>query len=200
MPIARLRGTVEDKGDDWAIVAVGGLGVLAAVPSSTAEGLTVGQAALMYTHLHVREDALTLYGFSTREDLRLFEHLISVSGVGPRVALGLLSALDHAELAVAIVGGRSDVLRKVPGVGQKTAERIVLDLRDKVQPQAAGTEIPGRGKPAAEDARDRDVVSALVALGYSQAEASEAAARLPADEDAPLEDRVRMALGYFART
>jgi Holliday junction DNA helicase RuvA len=197
MPIARLRGLVDDKGEDWIIVTVGGVGVLASVPASTADALPVGKLAMLYTHLHVREDALTLYGFGSREELTLFEQLISVSGVGPRVALGLLSALDAPQLAAAIVSGRSDVLRKVPGVGQKTAERIVLDLRDKVTPPAAGVE-------AAEQVRldekaDADVVAALVALGYTQSEASAAADRLPANGAMPLEDKVRVALSYFAR-
>jgi Holliday junction DNA helicase RuvA len=199
MPIARLRGPVEDKGEGWVVVTVGGLGVLASVPASTSDDLTVGQPAALYTHLHVREDALQLFGFASREDLTLFEHLISVSGVGPRVALGLLSALDAAQLATAIVSGQSNELRKVPGVGQKTAERIVLDLRDKVQPPAAGVDVAPRGKPSEAETADRDVIAALMALGYSQNEAAEAAAKLP-DPEAPLEDRVRTALGYFARS
>jgi Holliday junction DNA helicase RuvA len=197
MPIARLRGPVEDKGEDWLIVTVGGMGVLASVPASTADDSVVGKSASLYTHLHVREDALTLYGFASREELALFEQLISVSGVGPRVALGMLSALDAAQLASAIVGGRSDVLRKVPGVGQKTAERIVLDLRDKVAPPAVGVdaaEQPRLGRNA-----DADVVAALVALGYTQAEASAAAERLPENGAMPLEEKVRVALSFFAR-
>src|SRR5262245_64132913 len=98
MPIARLRGPVEDKGEDWVIVTVGGLGVLASVPTSTADQTAAGREVALYTHLHVREDALTLYGFASREELALFEQLISVSGVGPRVALGMLSSLDAAQL------------------------------------------------------------------------------------------------------
>ena len=198
MPIARLRGVVEDKGDDWLIVGVGGIGVLASVPATTAEALEPGDQAALFTHLHVREDALTLFGFSTREDLTLFEQLISVSGVGPRVALGLQSALDYAQLTTSIAGGRADVLRRVPGIGQKTAERLVLELRDKVQPPAAGADIerPATGRPKA----DAEVVSALMGLGYSQAEAASAAERLPQDGDVPLEDRVRQALQFFART
>jgi Holliday junction DNA helicase RuvA len=197
MPIARIRGVVEDRGDDWVIVAVGGIGVLISVPSSTASELAPGAKAALFTHLHVREDALTLYGFAAREDLLLFEQLISVSGVGPRVALGLLSALDHGQLAGAIAAGRADVLRKVPGVGQKTAERIVLDLRDKVQPPPAGIEAEARPVPGGRV--DADVVAALMGLGYSQQEATAAAERLPEDGQAPLEERVRAALAFFAR-
>ncbi len=200
MPIARLRGMVDERGDDWVIVSVGGIGVLASVPSSTASAMVVGQPGVLFTHLHVREDALTLFGFSSRDELVLFEQLISVSGVGPRVALGLLSALDHGQLAGAIAGGRADVLRKVPGVGQKTAERIVLDLRDKVLPPAAGVDVDAR-RPTGSGSADPEVVSALMGLGYTQPEAVAAAERLPADNaGAPLEDRVRTALGFFART
>ncbi|TAK56626.1 MAG: Holliday junction branch migration protein RuvA [Dehalococcoidia bacterium] len=198
MPIARLRGVVEDRGDDWLIVGVGGVGMLASVPATTAEALAPGDEAALFTHLHVREDALTLFGFSTREDLTLFEQLISVSGVGPRVALGLLSALDYAQLTTSIAGGRADVLRRVPGIGQKTAERIVLELRDKVQPPAAGADV--EAPPSARPKADAEVVAALMGLGYSQSEAAAAAERLPQDGDAPLEDRVRQALQFFART
>ncbi len=198
MPVARLRGIVEEKGADWAVVCVGGVGLLTALPTTTADALAVGEQASLYTHLHVREDALTLFGFGAREDLVLFEQLISVSGVGPRVALGLLSTLDHRQLTLAIAGGRADVLRRVPGIGQKTAERLVLELRDKVTPPAAGSE-EGAAPPAASGRTDAEVVAALMGLGYSQAEAAQAAERLPQDAQAPLEDRVRMALGFFAR-
>jgi Holliday junction DNA helicase RuvA len=198
VPIARLRGTVDERGGDWAIIAVGGIGILAWLPSSTAEALAPGSTTALFTYLHVREDALTLYGFGTREELRLFEQLIGVSGVGPRVALGLLSALDHGQLATAIVGGRADVLRRVPGVGQKTAERIVLDLRDKVEPPPGGAEVPGPGRDG--EQVDAEVVAALMGLGYTQQEAADAAARLPTDSDASIEERVRAALVFFART
>lgn len=199
MPIARVRGRVEDAGDDWLIVSVGGLGVLLSTPSSVADGAGAGTEIALFTHLHVREDALTLYGFGSREQLQLFERLISVSGVGPRVALGLLSAMDAPQLAAAIVGGRSDALRKVPGVGQKTAERIVLDLRDKVAALAAvDADVAAPGSAESTDEVDRDVVAALLALGYSQQEATSAAEAVTAD-DASLEDKVRAALAQFAR-
>jgi Holliday junction DNA helicase RuvA len=188
---------VEEKGPDWAIVTVGGVGLLCSLPTTAADDLTVGTAAALFTYLHVREDALTLFGFATRDDLTLFEQLISVSGVGPRVALGLLSALDHPQLTTAIAGGRADVLRRVPGVGQKTAERIVLDLRDKVTPPAAGIEV---APPKQERKIDAEVVAALMGLGYTQQEAAAAADRLPKDGEAPLEDRIRQALAFFARS
>ena len=194
MPIARLRGVVEDKGDDWAIIAVGGVGMLASVPASTADALVTGAQCSLYTHLHVREDALTLFGFSTASDLRLFEQLIGVNGVGPRLALALLSSMPSGDLAGAIAGGRSDLLKQVSGVGQKTAARIVLELREKVTPPPGGEERAA----AAVRPRDADLIAALTALGYSQSEAADASARLPEDGDAPLEERIRQALALFS--
>lgn len=192
MPVARLRGIVEEKGDDWIIVAVGGIGLVASVPSPTADALIAGDPAELFTHLHVREDALTLYGFSSNDELRLFEQLIGVSGIGPRAALALLSSLDYARLTTAIVGGQVDALRRVPGIGQKTAERLVLELRDKVTPPA--TTVP---RPPAQAERDAELIAALLGLGYSQPEAA-AAAQGVDGAGLPLEERVRAALQYFA--
>ncbi len=193
MPIARLRGAVEERGDGWLIVGVGGIGVLALVPSSTASEALEGAQVSLHTHLHVREDALTLFGFRSRDELTLFEQLIGVSGVGPKVALGLLSALDYGDLGRAIVSGDAQVLRGVPGIGQKTAERIVLDLRDKVVPPAGEA-----GAPAVKDKRDdRALIAALTGLGYSQGEAADAAAHMPDDGELPIEERVRRALQFF---
>jgi len=195
MPIARLRGVVEEKGDDWVILSVGGIGVVASVPSTAADAVAPGDKASLFTHLHVREDALTLYGFATREDLALFELLIGVSGIGPRAALALLSALDYARLTRAIVGGQTDALRSVPGIGQKTAERLVLELRDKVTPPADDGAPP---RPVVGVSKDEDVIAALVGLGYTHAEASAAAAPMNGDER-PLEDRIRDALRMLAK-
>lgn len=196
MPLARLRGVIEDRGDDWVIVGVGGVGLMASVPGRTASALDTGAHASLYTHLHVREDALTLYGFDSRDDLALFEQLITVSGIGPRAALGLLSALDAPQLAAAIAGGQTDVLRKVPGIGQKTAERVVLELRDKVWvPEAAAARAPA-ATPGSK--QDQELIAALMGLGYTQAEAAAAAERAAADGAASLEDRIRAALRAFA--
>jgi Holliday junction DNA helicase RuvA len=187
-----LRGVVEERGEDWLIVAVGGFGLHVAVPGRSAGGLAEGARVALFTHLHVREDALALYGFESGAELRLFEQLIGVSGVGPRAALGLLSAVDHGALASAIAAGDASVLRRVPGIGQKTAERIVLDLRDKVTPP--DVEVPIQ-PPAS---RDDELIAALMGLGYTQAEAAQAAGG-SVNGDTPLEERVRTALSYFAR-
>jgi Holliday junction DNA helicase RuvA len=193
MPVARLRGVIEERGDDWLIVTAGNLGILASVPARTAGGLAIGERASLYTYLHVREDALTLYGFASAGELQLFEQLIGVSGVGPRLALGVLSALAPDALARAIAGGDADLLRRIPGVGQKTAERLVLELRDKV----AAPEGEAAPQPVAK--RDDELIGALMGLGYTQAEAAQAAAGVAANGAAPLEERVREALSFFVR-
>ncbi len=192
MPVARLRGIVEEKGDDWVIVGVGGIGLVASVPAPTADALNPGDRTQLFTHLHVREDALTLYGFASGDELRLFEQLIGVSGIGPRAALALLSSLDYARLTTAIVGGQVDALRRVPGIGQKTAERLVLELRDKVTPPVTTTT-----QPAATAERDAELIAALLGLGYSQPEAVAAAQGIDGAGLA-LEERIRAALQYFA--
>lgn len=196
MPLARLRGVVEDKGGDWVVVGVGGMGIVASVPSPAADAMQIGAPAMLFTHLHVREDALTLYGFSSRSELTLFEQLIGVSGVGPRAALGLLSAIEAPQLATAIASGQTDLLRKVPGVGQKTAERLVLELRDKV---AVPDDVPPPSMRKKGEAQpDAELVSALMGLGYTQTEAADAALGVPKEGDASLEDRIRTVLQSLA--
>lgn len=191
-PIAHLRGTVAERGPDWLIVEVGGLGLRVYVPSSTLAAVGApGDRVALHTHLQVREDGLALYGFASADDLRLFELLIGVSGVGPRLALALLSALPSDQLAAAIAQGDAPRLTSVPGVGRRTAERLVLELRDKLQEYAALAAAPVAG-------RDADVVAALMGLGYSRAEAEAAAAGLPADPSLATEERIRLALQHFA--
>jgi Holliday junction DNA helicase RuvA len=189
--IARLRGVVEESGTDWLLVFVGGVGLRVQVPASTAEALgRQGESVLLHTHLHVRDDAVALYGFATAEDLRLFEMLIGVSGVGPRGALSLLSALSAEGLSDAVSAGDASRLQQVPGVGQKVAARLVLELKGKLVGRAAASVSTGR---------DDEVVAALVGLGYSQAEAQAAAASALSDGSLSVEERLRHALAYFGR-
>ena len=189
--IARLRGVVEEWGADWLLVFVGGVGLRLQVPASTAEALgRRGENVVLHTHLHVRDDALTLYGFASAEDLRLFEMLISVSGVGPRGALSLLSALGADGLSDAVSAGDAPRLQQVPGVGQKMAARLVLELKGK---------LAGRAVASVSTGRDDEVVAALVGLGYTQAEAQAAVASVPSDGSLSVEERLRRALAYFGR-
>ena len=188
-PIARLKGIVAECGPDWLIVDVNGVGYLVYSPAGTVAGAKTGAAIMLHTHLAVREDGMTLYGFATGEERGLFQTLTAVSGVGPKVALAMLSVMPADELSYAIASGNAAALERAPGVGQKLASRIVLELRGKLVAEAPAT-LPGD---------ESDVVSALIGLGYSQSEAAEAVARSELPADAPVEDKVRLALGYFAR-
>ena len=188
-PIARLSGTVAERGPGWLIVDVNGVGYLAYGPAGTVAAASVGAPISLHTHLAVREDGMTLYGFAAADQLRLFQALLGVSGVGPKAALALLSVMTVDELSYAIASGNAAALARAPGVGQKLASRIVLELRGKLSADA----------PPDLPAGESDVVAALIGLGYTQAEALEAAARSEPPPDAPVEDRVRLALAYFAK-
>lgn len=188
--IARLRGSVLDRGLDWLVVDVGGVGFLVNVPAAVIAAAAVGREITLHTQLVVREDGLTLYGFTEPQEQRLFQTLIGVNGVGPKVALALLSVLPADELSFAIASGNAAALARAPGVGQKLASRIVLELRDKMS-SAAPVSVPG--------VESEDVVAALMALGYSQAEAIDAVARTDLPATAPIEEKVRLALAYFAK-
>ncbi len=188
-PIARLKGVVAERGPDWLIVDVGGVGYLVYGPAGTVARAKVGAEISLHTHLTVREDDMTLYGFASAEERRLFQTLIAVSGVGPKAGLALLSVMTVDDLSYAIASGNTAALARAPGVGQKLASRIVLEVRGKLAPEA----------PVALPGEESEVVSALIGLGYTQSEALEAVAKSELPADAPVEDRVRVALGYFAR-
>ena len=188
-PIARLRGVVAECGPDWLIVDVGGVGYLVYGPAGTVAGAKAGAEIALHTHLAVREDDMTLYGFASTEERRLFQTLIAVGGVGPKAALALLSVMNVEELSYAIASENTAALARAPGVGQKLASRIVLELRGKLVAEAAVT-LPGE---------QSEVVSALIGLGYTQSEAIEAVAKSELPVDAPVEDKVRLALSYFGR-
>ena len=188
--IASVRGVLLVKGADHVVVEVGGLGVKVHVPASLVERLgTVGDEVTLSTHLLVREDDLSLYGFATGEELKLFEMLLRVSGIGPRTAMGMMSALAPESLKQAIAAGDVVALSRIPGLGKKTAERLVLDLRDKVGAVAVQAAMPFSGLTVAE----AEVMAALTSLGYSAAEAQQAVRALPA-EQMTLEEKILSAL------
>jgi len=190
--IASLQGAVESLGSDWAIVNVGGVGFRVYMPTSVLSTLgAVGESVKLHTHLHVKEDDVSLYGFNSANELQLFETLIGVSGLGPRLALAMLSTMSVEQLTMAIATGSTDLLISVPGIGKKMAERLVLELKDKI----------GAGLiaiPAAQIAEEHaEVLAALTSLGYSVSEASQAVATLPRDSNLTLEEQVKLALQYF---
>lgn len=166
--IAQLRGTVLEKHPNQVVVDAGGVGYDVTVPISTYSSLPAeGAQVKLHIHTHVREDALSLYGFLTAEEKTLFEKLIDVSGIGPRLAVTVLSGLPTADLVASIRHGQVEQLVRIPGVGKKTAERIVLELRDKLGSLGAGA--AAAGQPAAAlSALEQDVLSALFNLGCAR--------------------------------
>jgi Holliday junction DNA helicase RuvA len=191
--IAQVRGRLLRKEPQEAIVDVGGVGYRVAIPLSTFYRIgDVGDEVSLLTHTHVREDTLALFGFLTSGEQALFERLIAVSGVGPRLALSILSGIEAPDLVSAL--RTSDVARltRIPGVGKKTAERLVLELKDKVQ-NLSGAEEPAPAGPAA--ATKEDLASALVHLGYSRPEAERGVDRaLKEDPEGRFEDLLRRTL------
>jgi len=190
--IATLEGILEYRGDDSIIINVGGVGFRVYVPASTLSQLgAVKGKVFLYTHLHVREDNISLYGFASSEELALFKNLISVSGVGSKVALALLSALSPEQIVRAITSGDTDLLSQTPGIGKKLASRLVVELRGKLEREWKEVALP----LAAESA---DVIAALTGLGYSLAEATKAISKLPDSKGLSLEEKVKMALQQIA--
>jgi Holliday junction DNA helicase RuvA len=162
------------------------------MPTSTLSTLgAVGKEVKLYTHLHLREDNATLYGFASTEELELFQTLINVSGLGPKLALAMLSAMSVEKLTAAIVTSNADLLTVIPGIGKKVASRLILELKDKI---AAGWVTTPAAELAAENT---DVLAALTSLGYSASEATRAVATLPHDQNLILEEKLKLALGYF---
>jgi len=190
--ISRLSGIVAAVGQDHLVVQVGGVGFRVHVPTPVLEQVDgVGRPVELVTHLHVRENDLALYGFLTEEELALFELLLGVSGVGPKVALATLSTVSPDALRQAVLREEPGILSRVPGIGPKTARAIIFHLRDRLA--AIGVE----AAPALSD-QDAEVIGALTALGFSIVEAQTALQNLPRDEEMPLEERVRRALAYLA--
>jgi Holliday junction DNA helicase RuvA len=185
--IARLRGRPVAWDADGLVLDVGGVGYrLAATPSAARKAESADEVVLE-THLHVREDAMQLYGFADTDERRLFEQLLAVNGVGPKVALAIVSGYTPGELQRAIVREDAALFETIPGIGRKTAQRVVLELREKIAPLAA-VEAPHLGEG------DGHVVArdALVELGYTAAEAEQRLAET--DPDLPPAERVRQAL------
>ncbi|HBE24120.1 MAG TPA: Holliday junction branch migration protein RuvA [Ktedonobacter sp.] len=194
--IESIHGTLEACRTDQAIIRVGGFSIRVFAPSSTLQRLNeTGAEVTLHTHFHVREDGMTLYGFSAQEDRGAFEQLISISGVGPKVALALLSVMDARTLYKAIDDEDQQKLALAPGVGKRLAARLVLELKGKLPSLAALGGGPGTytsGKTQSE------VLEALIGLGYTTAEAQAALGKIPQDQGLTLEQQITFALRSFA--
>ena len=189
--IASLSGTILKIEESSLVVNVGGVGVRAFVPKTVLEDVGgVGRSVRLHTHLIVREQELSLYGFETEEDLQLFEVLLGVNGVGPKVALSILATLSPELLKSAIMREETAVLQRVPGIGKKTAERIMFQLRDKLDLSQVSTAVP-----LVSDV-DADVIDFLTGLGFSIVEAQSALQNIPRDVKS-FDERVQMALQHL---
>ena len=198
--IALLRGTLAYKSIDHVIIDVNGVGYRLFIPLSTFYSLPETGEISLYTHTHVREDALLLYGFLTLEEKELFVTLIGISGIGPKLAVNILSHSPVAELKNAIATSDVKRLSGLPGIGKKTAERLVLELKDKIEPVAAatGTRISSAGSPSAKDLIN-DVISALVNLGYKENQARKVLENMELAPDVPMEEALKGALKVLVR-
>ncbi|MGH8744341.1 MAG: Holliday junction branch migration protein RuvA [Burkholderiales bacterium] len=189
--IGRITGILVEKHPPQVLLEVAGVGYELDVPMSTFYQLpAIGQQVTLHTHLIVREDAHLLYGFATEQEREAFRRLLKISGVGARIALSVLSGLSVADLARAVTNQDSERLTKIPGIGKKTAERLILELRGKLESGADAGVAPAAGK-------GQDVLNALASLGYNDREAAWAIKQLP--EGLPVADGIRQALKLLSK-
>lgn len=190
--ISGIKGKLEAIGNNWIIVNVGGMSFQVFVPISSLRPLgVIGEQVKLYTHLAVREDNMGVYGFSSARELAVFQSLITVSGIGPKLGMAMLSAMDVEQLIMAVASGNSDLLTSIPGIGIKTASRIVLELKDKV-----GTGMVTQNLESNQS--NLEVLAALSSLGYSAAEANRAVATLPFSGNLGVEEKLKLTLNYLS--
>ena len=190
--IATLEGILEHCGIGSVVIKVGGVGIQVYVPSLTLSRLgVIGDKVSLYTHLYVKEDNISLYGFASSEEVALFKNLISISGIGPRIALALLSKLSAEQLATAIISGNVALIDQVPGIGKKMANRLVVELRDKLEREWKEAALPLAPE-------DSDAIAALTSLGYSLREVIQVVSSIPNSSELSLEEKVKTALQELA--
>lgn len=191
--ISSLHGNIIHKDPGSLVIELGGLGLQVFVPASLSEQTRLGERITLHTYLVVRQDALTLYGFESPDSREIFTQLLTVNGVGPRLAMAILSAMDPDTIRRAVFHEQSDLLSRVPGVGKKTAQKILLQLHDRIKV------VEGLAPVAAMSEVDTEVLDALTTLGYSVVEAQAAIQHIPAGSPEEVSERLRLALAYFAR-
>ena len=196
---AYIKGELAEKNIDHIVVEAGGIGYLIYVPAQSIDYLPdEGDQIKVYTYLYIREDAVVLYGFLTKDDLEIFKMLITVSGIGPKGGLGILSTLSADDLRFAILSGDSKTISKAPGIGAKTAQRVIIDLKDKMSLEEAfekklDNNADGVQKTLNSSIKN-DAVLALSALGYSSAESLKAVSKVDITDDMDVEDVLKLAL------
>lgn len=203
---AYLKGTLEEITEDNIVVEVGNIGYNVKVSTTTADLLPpLGNEVKIYTYTLVREDTFSLYGFLTRDDLEVFKKLITVNGIGPKGGLAILSVMSADALRFAIMAGDAKSIAKAPGIGNKTAERVILDLRDKVSLEdtlrGLGDPVDTAGAASGSGSSDnnmkKEAIEALVALGYSASDATAAVKKVEITEDISVENILKTALKFM---
>lgn len=203
--IGYIKGTIEEIETDCLYLDKDGIGFRILVPASCLDRVRIGDQLKIFTYMNVKEDAITLFGFLSRDDLQVFKLLIGVNGIGPKAALGILSALTPDDLRFAVLSDDAAAISKAPGIGKKTAQKVILELKDKFSleeafekklassDQGLGAVVSAGGNKEAES----DAVQALVALGYSNTEALQAVKKVGADETMDSETILKQALKYI---
>jgi len=190
-----LKGIIAHKDENFAVVDAGGVGYKVYTSYSNLSKMELGTPSTLYTYMHIREDIMNIYGFLSKEELDFFELLISVSGVGPKAGLAVLSTLTPGELVIAVVTNDAKSISKAPGIGKKTAERIILELKDKIKDNEAKTAIETGGYEVI-SGETNEAISALIVLGYTEQEAMRAVKSVDSSKT-KVEDIIKDALRFL---
>jgi len=190
--IASIKGEIINKGEDYLVLQVGGVGLMVHAPEIVTLNSKTGDIANLFTHLVVREDNLSLYGFEYAEQCEMFKMLIRVNGIGPRTALAVISTLSTDMIYQAVISNQPSIFSTVPGIGNKTSQKIILYLQDRLKASI------DEGVIGTVHDINSDLMDALVGLGYSVIEAQTAIQSIPKDSQGDLEERIRLALRYFS--
>jgi Holliday junction DNA helicase RuvA len=196
--IAYLEGKMYRHGEDYVVVKVGGIGYKVYMPASFQERLTPGDEVEIHTYNYVREDAITLYGFATLDELEIFERMLGVSRIGPKVALAVLGTMQVEDFKLAVINGDVNSLTEVKGIGKKTAKRLILELQEKVEI----TEMTGTagGREVGSDNKVNEAVQGLVNLGYTKTQAQKAVSKILGDnKDLSVEEAIKESLNYLSQ-
>ena len=197
--IAYVKGNLDTKTNTFVVIDVQGIGYRVFMPAKSIERLgEIGQTVKVYTHYYVREDNISLYGFSSNEELRMFELLISVSGVGAKSAIAMLSEISPSSFALAVISDDISKLVKIPGVGKKTAARIILELKDKLKTEEAIDKTEEIDLAIKDDNKDSEAIAALQVLGYTRKEIEKVFEKMDIN-NLQLEEIIKQALKYLAR-
>ncbi|GKX30052.1 Holliday junction ATP-dependent DNA helicase RuvA [Vallitalea longa] len=200
--ISYIKGTLEYIGDDFIIIEAQNIGYEIKISISAMQNLpSIGESVKMHTYLYVREDAMLLYGFLTRDDLEVFKKLITVNGIGPKGALGVLSTITPDELRFAVIADDVKTISKAPGIGKKTAQKLILELKDKLKLKDymdnVSSEVDNSQVTLSSTVKN-DAIAALVALGYTSTEAVKAVRTVNITETTTVEEIIKGALGKLA--